>query len=77
MHDLLSGKSQKNILFDDNKTFIDSATVPHAKLNEWHTMISFHHVQEAIASGFLAFHHIPGSLNPADILSKHWAYQSI
>ena len=23
------------------------------------------------------FYHIPGEINPADILSKHWGYQQI
>ena len=31
----------------------------------------------AIASGMVAFHHIPGEINPADILSKHWGYSQV
>jgi hypothetical protein len=27
--------------------------------------------------GMIAFIHIPGELNPADILSKHWGYSQI
>ena len=64
-------------MFGDNKTVVDSSTIPHAKLNKRHTMLSFHRVREAMASGYLQFHHLPGSLNPADILSKHWNYQDV
>ena len=33
---------------------------------------------EAIAcKTLLAFHHIAGSKNPADILSKHWGFQQV
>ena len=40
-------------------------------------MLSYHRVRHAISSGFVAFYHIPGSLNPADILSKHWGHQAV
>ena len=32
---------------------------------------------EEVAAGFIRFHHIRGEINPADILSKHWAYQAV
>ena len=68
---------QKSIMFGDNKTVVDSATKIHAKLHKRHTALSFHRVREAIAAGFIAFYHIPGSLNPADVLSKHWGYSCV
>jgi hypothetical protein len=34
-------------------------------------------VREAIAGKFIAFHWIDGSLNPADVLSKHWGRQAV
>jgi hypothetical protein len=40
-------------------------------------MLSFHHVREAIDSGIVGFHFIPGEHNPADILSKHWEYTQV
>ena len=64
-------------MFGDNKSVVDSATLPHSKLNKRHTILSFHRVREAIASGMIKFYHIPGETNPSDILSKHWAYSSI
>jgi hypothetical protein len=40
-------------------------------------VLSFHHVHEAIASGYVVLTYLPGKFNPADILSKHWGYQTI
>jgi hypothetical protein len=34
-------------------------------------------VQEAVASKYVTIFHLPGKYNPADILSKHWAYASV
>ena len=41
------------------------------------SIITYHYIREAVASGVLVFTHIPGSINPADILSKHWGYQQV
>jgi hypothetical protein len=68
---------QMSQMFGDNKTVVDSATKIHAKLHKRHTALSFHRVREAIAAGFIGFHHIPGSRNPADVLSKHWSYACV
>lgn len=67
----------KTYLFGDNKSVVDSATTPHAKLHKCHSPSSFHRVKDAIAAKFIEFHHIPGNINPADILSKHWGYQQV
>jgi hypothetical protein len=40
-------------------------------------MLSFHCIREEIASGIVGFFYIPGDINPADILSKHWGYSQI
>jgi hypothetical protein len=64
-------------LFGDNKSVVTSGSVPHSKLNKRHQALSYHSVREGIASGMLSFNHIPGLINPADILSKHWGYQQI
>jgi hypothetical protein len=63
-------------VFGDNKSMIDSATMIHSKLHKRHTALSYHRVREAIASKYVAFFHIDGSINPADILSKHWGYST-
>jgi hypothetical protein len=65
-------------MFGDNKSVVDSSMGLHAKLHKRHTMLSFHLVvREAITSGILGFYFIPGEINPADILNKHWAYAQI
>ena len=68
---------EKSYLFGDNRSVVDSSTVPDSKLHKRHQALSWHRVREAIASGMLEFHHIPGNLNPADMLSKHWGFQQI
>jgi hypothetical protein len=64
-------------MFGDNKSVVDSATTPHAKLHKRHNALSFHRVREAIAAKVIAFYHINSETNPADILSKHWGYQQV
>ena len=68
---------EKSYMFGDNKSVVDSANTVHAKLHKRHTMLSFHRVREAMASNMLAFSHINGDINPADILSKHWGYSAV
>ena len=63
-------------MFGDNKSVVDSSTIPHSKLHKRHNALSFHRVREAIAGDIIRFHHIPGEINPADMLSKHWGYQA-
>ena len=68
---------ERSYMFGDNKTVVDSSNTPHGKLHKRHTMLAYHRVREAIASGIIHFAHIPGDINPADILSKHWGFQQI
>jgi hypothetical protein len=68
---------EKSYVFGDNKTVIDASLTPHAKLHKRHNALSFHFVQEAVASKYVMIFHLPGKYNPADILSKHWAYASV
>eukprot|EP00985_Skeletonema_marinoi_P004033 scaffold1764_cov199-Skeletonema_marinoi.AAC.1 len=65
------------ILLGDNKSVVDSGTIPHQQLHKRHLMLSYHFVREAIASGELRFAHINGEFNPSDVLSKHWGYQVV
>ena len=67
----------KTYMFGDNKSVVDSSAKPHAVLHKRHNALSFHRVREAIASGIIHFKHIDGPINPADILSKHWAYPKV
>ena len=68
---------EKSYMFGDNDSVVNSASRIDAKLHKRHTMLSFHRVREAISSGWIVFSHIKGTINPADILSKHWSYTSI
>jgi hypothetical protein len=65
---------EKSYVFGDNKSVINASLTPHAKLHKRHNALSFHHVQEAVASKYVTIFHLPGKYNPANILSKHWAY---
>ena len=67
----------KSYMFGDNESVVNSSMNVHAKLHKRHTALSFHRVREAIASKFVDFVFLPGSENPADILSKHWSYNSV
>ena len=60
-------------MFGDNESVVTSSTIPHSKLNKRHNVLAYHRVREAIAAKYVNFHHINGKINPADILSKHWA----
>jgi hypothetical protein len=64
-------------LFGDNRTVIDSSMSIASRLHKRHIILSYHRVREAIAAGILYFIHLPGALNPADILSKAWGYQQV
>ena len=64
-------------LFGDNGSVVTSASVPDSPLRKRHQSLAYHYTREAIAAGAVDFRHIPGHLNPADILSKHWGYQQV
>ena len=68
---------ETTFMFGDNKSVIDNSSIPHSKLHKRHNFLSFHRVREAIAAGIITFNFIPGSINPADLLSKHWGHQQI
>ncbi len=67
----------KRYMFGDKKSVVNSSTRPHSSLHKRHTALSFHRVREAVAAGYVGLYHLPGALNTADILSKHWAYGTI
>ena len=55
---------------------INSATIPDAKLHKRHNILSFHFVRSMIACGYINLQHLKSECNIADILTKHWGYQS-
>jgi hypothetical protein len=64
-------------MFGDNRSVIDSSTVPQSPLTKRHVALSYHRVREAIAGKVVRFLWIESNQNPADILSKHWGYQQV
>jgi hypothetical protein len=68
---------EKSVMFGDNKSVVDSSSLPHGKLTKRHHILAFHRCREAVAAGIMQFHHIDGKVNPADIVSKHWDKPSI
>ena len=67
----------KSYMFGDNKTVVDSASIPISILSKKSTFASYQRVREAIAAGYLHFNWKDGKSNPADILSKHWEFANI
>ncbi len=64
-------------LFGDNESVIKSGSMPHSQLNKrWHGL-AYHCTREAVASKMVSLHHIPGAINPSDVLSKHWGYSQV
>ena len=66
-----------SMMFGDNESVVTSSTIPHSQLGKRHVTLSCHCAREAIASKMVEFHHIPGELNPADTLSKHWGHSQV
>ena len=67
----------KSYMFGDNKSLVDSASIPTSTLSKKSTLASYHRVREAIAAGYLQFNWKDGKSNPADNLSKHWKFANI
>ena len=64
-------------LFGDNGSVVKSGSMPHSTLRKRHHALSYHYTREAVASNAVDFQFLPGHLNPADILSKHWGYPQV
>jgi hypothetical protein len=64
-------------MFGDNESVVNTGWNPDAKLTKRHYLLSYHKTREAVAAGFLNLYKIDGSTNPADIVSKHWAYPDV
>ena len=64
-------------MFGDNKSMIDSSTVPYARLHKRHNILSFHYVRSMIARGYIALNHVTSKSNLADVVSKHWSHSAV
>ena len=67
----------RSYLFVDNMSMITSSTIPSSSLKKRHNMLSYHSVREAIASGVIHLIHIPGTENPADVLTKSQVHPTL
>ena len=66
-----------SIMFGDNESVVDTASIPTAKLHKRHIALSYHKTRYGMAAGITRYHHVSGTKNPADILSKHWDLNSV
>jgi hypothetical protein len=64
-------------MVDDNESAVNSSNIPAGKLHKRHIALSWYRVRELIPSKILYFIHIPGAINPSDMLSKQWGYQKL
>ena len=62
-------------VWGDNKSMINSSTVPDAKLHKRYDILSFHFVRSMISQGYINILHTELNYNFADVLTKHWSYQ--
>ena len=67
----------KSYMFGDNQAVVMNSSIQHSSLNKRHNALSYHRLREMIAAKILGYYWIDGKLNPADIVSKHWAYLQI
>jgi hypothetical protein len=61
-------------MFGDNRSVVTSSTMLDSQLGCWHLTLSCHYIGKAVALGMVKFYHIPGEINPLDVLSKHWGH---
>jgi hypothetical protein len=65
----------RSVLLGDNRSVVDSGSLPEGKLSKRHMALSYHRVREAIAAKVFSFHFIKGTKNPADVCTKALGYQ--
>jgi hypothetical protein len=68
---------ERSFLFGDNQAVVNNSAIPHSTLSKRHNAPSYHRVRKAIASGMVNFYWIDDKSNPANIVSKHWAYPQV
>jgi hypothetical protein len=66
---------KESFMLGDNESIVNSSNIPAGKLHKRHIALSWHIVRELISAKMLYFIHIPGAINPSNMLSKQWGYQ--
>ena len=56
---------------------INSATNPDARLHKRYNILLFHFVRNIIAARYINLQHLKSKFNLANVVSKHWSYQSV
>ena len=59
------------IIFGDNESDVNCASIIHAKLHKQYIALSSHIIRETIDTGVNLYRFLPGKDNPASILSIH------
>ena len=68
---------ESSYLFGDNESVVTSSTLPHSLLSKRHHALAYHYTREEVVSNMVAFHHIGGDLDPADVPSEHWGHSQV
>jgi hypothetical protein len=66
-----------SFMFGDNGSVVTNSSIPESPLRKRHQALAYHFTREAIAAKVVDFRHIPGNINPSDLLSKHWGYAQV
>ena len=61
-------------MLGDNDRVDNISMTPQGKIHNRHVDLSFHRIRESIEAKIMSYQFISGKINPADILSKHWAH---
>ena len=64
-------------VFGDNKSVVTSSTIPSSTLKKRWNALSYHRVREAVAAGIINVIHMPGTENPADVLTKFLPHRTL
>ena len=67
---------ETSYVFGDNESQITSSSIPYARLNKHHNVLSYHYVRNQNSKGHISMNQIPSQFNVSDTLSKHWGHQS-
>ena len=64
-------------VFGDNKSVVTSSTIPSSTLKKRWNALSYHCNHQAAAVGIINVIHIPGTENPADVLTKFVPHRTL
>lgn len=64
-------------MFGDNQAVVNNSAIPHSCHSKRHNALSYHRIHEAIAAKVVTFFCVNWKNNPADNVSKQWAYPQI